>query len=211
LGVTFSSREEAGQELGHHLAALGFQADVVLGLPRGGVVVASEVARILQRPLDVLIVRKIGHPRQREYAIGALAEHGVVQLDRSAMKANRVESSDLDDVIAEETARLNEYRVRFHRPGEHLLSGKAVLIIDDGLATGFTAEAAAVSANKQMARNVIVAAPVASPNAIDRLSAVADEVTALLVDPDFFAVGQYYESFPQTTDEEVLALLHIPA
>ncbi len=205
--MTFSSREEAGQELGRHLAERGVQADIVLGLPRGGVVVAAEVARYLGRHLDVLVVRKIGHPRHREFAVGALAEPGVVLLDEEAMKHSHVDRAELDRVIAEEIARLQSYQARFHSAGPPDLAGKKVVIVDDGLATGLTAEAAAVSAGERNASFVTVAAPVASTSAMDRLSRVADEAIALIVDPDFMAVGQYYYTFPQTTDAQVLALL----
>lgn len=209
--VIFSSREEAGRELGYHLVERGIQPDVVLGLPRGGVVVAAEVARILQRPLDVLVVRKIGHPRHREFAVGALAEHGIVLLDKDALQATHVDRADLDEVIAEETSRLQNNQAKFHHDGHQQLSGKTVLIVDDGLATGATTEAAVLSAKSQSARKVFVAAPVASPGAINRVTAEADEVISLVVDPDFIAVGQFYESFPQTADEEVMALLHAHA
>lgn len=209
--MTFSSREEAGRELGYQLVERGIQPDMVLGLPRGGVVVAAEVARILQRPLKVLVVRKIGHPRHREFAVGALAEHGVVLLDRDVMQETHIVQAELDEIIFEETARLREHQAKFHRDGQPNLSGKTVLIIDDGLATGATTEAAIMSAKSQSAGRIIVAAPVASPSAVDRLTAVADEVFSLMIDPDFVAVGQYYESFPQTADEEVVALLHAHA
>lgn len=211
MDVTFSSREEAGRELGYDLFKRGLQPDVILGLPRGGVVVAAEVARILQRPLDVLVVRKIGHPRHREFAVGALAEHGVVLLDNAALRDTHVSRSDLDEIISEETNRLRAYQAKFHHESHQALKDKIVLIVDDGLATGATTEAAVMSAKNQSARQVIVAAPVASPQAVDRLSAVADEVIALVVDPDFMAVGRYYDVFPQTEDEEVLALLHTGA
>jgi putative phosphoribosyl transferase len=187
------------------------KADVVLGLPRGGVVVAAEVADIMQCPLDVLVVRKIGHPRQREFAVGALAEPDVVLLDKAITEETRVTDSDLRQIIAEETARLQSYRAKFHRADAVSLEGKTVLIVDDGLATGSTTEAAVVSARKQKAQRIIVAAPVASEHAIERLTGAADEVLALVVDPEFAAVGQYYGSFPQTTDEEVLALIHAHA
>ncbi len=114
----------------------------------------------------------------------------------------------MNEIIAEESARLHNYESKFHRSDEIPLADKSVLIIDDGLATGATAEAAVQSAKKQMARAVIVAVPVASPDAFNRLRAVADEVIALIVDPDFSAVGQYYDHFPQTSDAEVLDLLH---
>ena len=190
---------------------MDFQADVILGLPRGGVVVAAEIARILQQQLGVLVVRKIGHPRYREFAVGALAEHDVVLLDQTAMRESHVVPAELEKIIAEETERLHDYERQFHHAGEPTLANKSVMIVDDGLATGATAEAAVRSAKKQMARRVIVAVPVASPDAMARLNAVADEVIALLVDPDFDAVGRYYYHFPQTTDEEVMALLHIHA
>ncbi len=205
--MIFSSREEAGRKLGLHLAELGVQPDVVLGLPRGGVIVAAQVARILQRPLDVLVVRKVGHPRHREFAVGALAEHGIILLDHAAMKETHITRADLEEVIAEETRRLSDYQAKFHRAEPPALSGKTVLIVDDGLATGATAEAALMSAKSRKALKVIVAIPVASPGAVERLNAVSDGVIALAVDPDFAAVGQYYAFFPQTDDQEVLALL----
>ncbi len=209
--MTFSSRQEAGQELGRQLLERGVKPDVVLGLPRGGVVVAAEVANIMQCPLDVLAVRKIGHPRQREFAVGALAEPDVVLLDKTATEQTQVADDDLRKIIAEETARLQSYRLKFHNDSAVSLEDKVVLIVDDGLATGSTTEAAVVSARKQKARRIIVASPVASVHAVERLRAVADEIVTLVKDPDFAAVGQYYEHFSQTTDEEVLALIHTHA
>jgi predicted phosphoribosyltransferase len=205
--MRFVSREDAGRRLGRHLCERGVEADLVLGLPRGGVVVAAEVAHILQRPLDVLIVRKIGHPWHREFAVGALAEPDVVILNEASLGEKSMARFQLNDVIAEETARLQAYRLKFHPAGALVLEGKTVLLVDDGLATGATAEAAVLSARRQHARRVIAAAPVASTNAVERLARVADAVVALVTDPDFAAVGQYYESFLETGDEEVLALL----
>ena len=203
----FASRQEAGQKLGRRLKADGLQADIVLGLPRGGVVVAAEVARVLQLPLDVLIVRKVGHPYHREFAVGALAECDVVILDEASLASSPVSREELEEVIAEENERLRLYQAKFQREGAHPLGAKTVLLVDDGLATGATCEAAVLSARKQGAQAVIVTAPVASRQAVERLERVADKVVALLVDPDFDAVGRYYEVFAQTTDEEVLDLL----
>jgi len=193
--------------LGRSLKDQGVRADVVLGLPRGGVVVAAAVARVLGLPLDVLIVRKIGHPRQREFAVGALAEPGVMLLDESVIGGDPIIREELKTVIQEEKSRLASYQARFHLHGVPALSDKAVLLVDDGLATGATTEAAVLSVKKQKARTVVVAAPVASTNAVQRLSRVADEVRVLCVDSDFDAVGRYYDVFSQTTDEEVLELL----
>ena len=193
--------------LGRALREQGVRADLVLGLPRGGVVVAAGVARALRLPLSVLIVRKIGHPWHREYAVGALAENGVTILDESAIGKNSAVLADLEAVIQEEKERLRDYQAKFHARGAPDLAGKAVLLVDDGIATGATMEAAVRSAQQGGASTVVVTAPVASTNAVERLSRVADEVRALCVDPDFAAVGQYYHTFAQTTDEEVVELL----
>ena len=203
--MQFASREDAGRQLGNFLRNERIQTDLVLGLPRGGVVVAAEVARALNRPLDVLVVRKIGHPFHREFAVGALAEPDVFICDQSSI--HDLPRAELDAVIAEEKTKLADYAARFHRHSVPELTGKAVLLVDDGIATGATTEAAILSARQRGARAVCVAAPVAATGAFERLSQVADHVSALLVDPGFHAVGQYYAEFTQTTDEEVLAIL----
>ncbi len=205
--VLFASRHDAGQQLGEFLCRCGISADAVLGLPRGGVVVAAEVARALRCPLDVLLVRKIGHPWQREFAVGALAEPDVVIFNESLKWKNPLARRELDDVIAEEQERLRDYRSEFHRGVMPALEGKTVLLVDDGLATGATAEAAVISAKMRNAGRVIITAPVASRAAVHRLRRVADDVVVLVEDPDFEAVGQYYARFSQTTDAEVKALL----
>jgi putative phosphoribosyl transferase len=205
--MRFSSREDAGRRLAGLLRDAGVLADLVLGLPRGGVVVAAQVARELQCPLDVLIVRKLGHPLHREFAVGALAEPDVAILDEESLMRNPVEQEYLDAVIAEETQRLSEYRAKFHLHEAPDLSGKIVLLVDDGLATGATMEAAVRGARVRGSRKIIVAVPVASQFAFERMAAIADEVKVELVDPNFEAVGQYYRSFAQTTDDEVIALL----
>jgi putative phosphoribosyl transferase len=208
--MMFASRQEAGRQLGRYLHEQGVQADLVVGLPRGGVVVAAEVARQLRLSLEVLVVRKIGHPLHREFAVGALAESDVVLLDQAAIGVNPIIRAELNGVIEEEKERLRQYQSRFHHGGKTRLAGAAVLLVDDGLATGATTEAAVLSARKQHSRRVIVAAPVASTSAVARLSRVADEVIVLYEDPEFDAVGRYYDVFSQTTDEEVLALLSPP-
>jgi putative phosphoribosyl transferase len=209
--MRFASRQDAGRQLGQHLHQQELGVDLVLGLPRGGVVVAAEVARRLQRPLDVLVVRKIGHPWHREFAVGALAEPDIVLIDEATLLEVPAPRDQLDQVVAEEVARLREYRTHFHGSDSPTLQDKRVLIIDDGLATGATAEAAVRSAKRQGARQVTMAAPVASMSAVVRLQRVADKVVALVVDRGFEAVGQYYAEFSQTNDEEVIALLHAAA
>ena len=168
---------------------------------------AAEVARALQVPLGVLIVRKIGHPLHREFAVGALAEGDVVVLDELSIGHNPIVLAELQRVIEEEKERVASYQDKFHRGTDLNLAGRKVLLVDDGLATGATTEAAALSAKKQGAERVIVTAPIASTHAVERLQRITDEVIPLCVDPDFDAVGRYYETFLQTTDEEVLDLL----
>jgi len=203
----FASREDAGQKLARHLKQEGVQGDLVVGLPRGGVVVAAEVAHELHLPLDVVIVRKIGHPWHREFAVGALAENDVVVLDEAVISKNPLIRTDLEDIIAEEKERLRNYQSKFHLDAMPDLSGKAVILVDDGVATGATTEAAVLSVRKRNARRITVAAPVASTNAVERLQRFADEICVLRIDPEFDAVGRYYDTFAQTTDEEVLELL----
>jgi len=207
--MEFASRQDAGRKLGLHLQELELAVEVVAGLPRGGMVVAAAVAEVLQRPLEVIVVRKIGHPWHREFAVGALAEEDVVVLDKDVIAAAPLARADLDAVVAEEKARLRDYCLKFHPDRKTNFAHKRVLLVDDGLATGATAEAAVQAARKKHAREVMMAAPVASTSARDRLARVADRVVTCLTDPAFQAVGQYYRSFLQTTDEEVLALLHV--
>jgi len=203
--MVFASRQQAGVELGRLLEREHVSTDLILGLPRGGVIVAAEVARALKRPLDVLVVRKIGHPFQREMAVGALAEPDVFLFDQTS--AHQIPRAELDAVIAEETNKLADYAARFHSHGAPNLAGRSVLLVDDGIATGATTEAAILSVRQRGARGVRVAAPVGSADSCRRLSQIADQVLTLVVDPDFRAVGQYYDDFAQTTDQEVLDIL----
>jgi predicted phosphoribosyltransferase len=205
--MPFASRQDAGQKLGRHLLNEGVEVDVVVGLPRGGVIVAAEVSHVLQRALEVLVVRKIGHPLHREFAVGAMAENDVVLLDEKALGSGLGVRASLAEIIKEEKERLWQYQLKFHQARRFDFRDKRVLIVDDGLATGATMEAAVLSARKQGARKVIVAVPVTSTSAIQRLEGVADDVLAIVVDPGFEAVGVYYAAFSQTADEEVLDLL----
>jgi putative phosphoribosyl transferase len=205
--MRFASRQDAGRKLGKFLRERGIAADLALGLPRGGVVVAAEVSRELKLPLDVLVVRKIGHPLQREFAVGALAEPDAVFFHEESLRDFPVVQSELDEIVAEEKNHLIEYRRRFHLSPMPTLDGKIILLVDDGLATGATAEAAAISLRQQNAKKILIAAPVASTNAVERLGRLADEVVVLSEEFDFQAVGQFYAEFFQTTDEEVIALL----
>jgi putative phosphoribosyl transferase len=193
--------------LGDYLARQRVGADLVLGLPRGGVIVAAEVAKVLQSPLDVLVVRKIGHPDFPEFAVGALSEQGVFVLDEAVLERARVNRAELEQVIAAESVRLREYEAKFTRPRRPARHGKAIIVVDDGLATGATVEAAVRALRQQGASRIVVTVPVASNSGAERVGRVCDQLYALLIDPTFQAVGQYYDHFAQVTDEEVQAAL----
>lgn len=204
--MQFDSRKDAGEKLAKYLEKQGINFDVVFGLPRGGIVVGYEVARKFNKPLDVLIVRKIGHPYHREFAVGAIAEGDILLLDKESIITTGVDNSELEEVISEERERLVEYRKKFgvERIG---IQDKKVLIVDDGIATGATVEAAINAARKLGASRVYVSAPVSSDTGAERLRKVADEIFVLLEDPFFAAVGNYYKDFRQLEDYEVIELL----
>jgi putative phosphoribosyl transferase len=181
---------------------------VVLALPRGGVPVGAEVARVLGAPLDVVVVRKLGVPFQPELGFGAIGEGDVTILDRDLVRRARLADRDIDRVIGAERAELERRVVRYRggRPPVRVL-GRTVVIVDDGVATGGTARVAVQVARAMGARKVVVAVPVAPPETVARLRCEADQVVSLLAPPHFVAVGQWYEHFEQTSDREVGGLL----
>jgi predicted phosphoribosyltransferase len=205
----FRDRREAGRRLAVRLEYLSDEHPVVLGLPRGGVPVAAEVARALGAPLDVIVVRKLGMPFQPELGFGAIGEGGVCLLDRDLVERARLTGAEIAEVESEQNKEL-ERRVRRYRGGRPLtpVDGRTVVIVDDGLATGGTASAAVHVARAMGARRIVLAVPVAPPETVRELEAEADEVVSLLTPDRFGAVGLWYEDFAQTSDDEVAALLH---
>lgn len=205
----FRDRREAGRHLADALRNLIQGEDLqVLALPRGGVPVGYEVAVALGAPLDVFLVRKLGLPGQEELAMGAIAEGGVRVLNQEVVQMLRIPQRTIEEVAAAERAELAR-RERLYR-GDHPppdLRNRTVLLVDDGLATGSTMAAAVAGVRTQHPRRIIVAVPVASPQALAALRRVADDCVAVLVPRSFGGVGQWYEDFRQTTDAEVLALL----
>lgn len=205
--MRFGSREEAGVRLAERLAGEGVMADLVLGLPRGGVVVAAPVARRLEVPLGAWAVRKIGHPLNPEFAVGALAEPDVLWLEERLVQGDPTLHRALAQRVAEEQQRLRTLAAWLHPSGPPVLRHRRVLIVDDGLATGATAYAAVLVGRKLDAEAVMVAAPVASPDAVGRLRQAADGVWVLWEGPDFVAVGHYYDRFDPPGEEEIQRLL----
>ena len=205
----FPNRAEAGRLLAEKLTAYRDCGDaIVLGLPRGGVPVACEVARQLGLPLDVFVVRKLGVPGYEELAMGAIASGDVLVLNDEVMRALPNAEEILEAVRAREKVELQrrETRYRQGRPAPDL-KGRVVILVDDGLATGATMRAAAIALRKQGVAKIVVAVPVGAPETCHAIRSVADETICVIMPPFFHGVGQFYEDFSQTTDEEVRELL----
>ena len=206
--MPFRDRREAGRRLAERLSGLRASSPLVLGLPRGGVPVASEVAKALRAPLDILVVRKLGVPFQPELGMGAVGEDGVRVLNADVLRQARVTESQLAQVEARERAEVEERaaRLRGGRPAIPL-QARTVVIVDDGLATGGTARAAVRVARERGAARVILAVPVAPPETVAALRRDADDVVAVETPKPFFAIGGWYSDFSPTSDDEVIALL----
>jgi putative phosphoribosyl transferase len=205
----FLNREDAGRTLARELAGYAHRDDViVLALPRGGVPVAAEIATALHAPLDIFLVRKLGFPGHEEFAIGAIASGGVRVLNSAAVQMGRVSEAEIDEIAAKEQRELErrEASYRGDRPCPDF-SDKVVIIVDDGLATGSTMRAAVLALRQLHPARIIVAIPVASGEACELLSREADEVICAFIPEPFYAVGQWYRDFTQTSDAEVHELL----
>jgi predicted phosphoribosyltransferase len=215
--VPFDDRDDAGEKLAVAIETVLSErgADsplpVVLGLPRGGVVLAAPVARRLGAPLDVAVVRKLGHPRRRELGVGAIAEDGVRVLNEALIARLQVTPEELDAVTAAERAEMDRRAVLYRRGrGRIPLTGRTAIVVDDGLATGYTALAACASVRRRGAAQTVLAVPVGSREALELLRPAVDILVCLAVPVGFEAVGQAYRSFDQVSDEAVLAALHEP-
>lgn len=206
--MRFTDRADAGRQLGTALRERGVDDPVVLGLPRGGVPVAAEVAATLGAPLDVLVVRKIGAPRNPEFAVGAIGEGGAEFVDDALLGRLRLSRDDIAGTIAAEREELQR-RVEAYRGQRDAVDvdGRTVVVVDDGMATGASARVAVQVLRTRRPGRVVLAVPVASTSAVRRLQEVVDEVVALAAPPDFLAVGAYYDDFGQTSDREVTELL----
>jgi putative phosphoribosyl transferase len=206
----FTNRTEAGRELATMLHRFGNRNDVVvLGLPRGGVPVAFEVAKALRAPLDVFTVRKIGAPENAEYAVGAIATGGVTAVDWSLAERLQVSDAELGAIIAGEREELHRRELLYRGERRPLrVAGKKVIVVDDGLATGSTMRAAIAALRTLEPAQLVVAVPVASREAAAAVRQEADALLCACLPVELYSVGQWYEDFSQTTDADVLDLLH---
>lgn len=204
----FADRQTAGRELAQALIHHAGTNAIVLGLPRGGVPVADEVARVLGGALDVWVVRKLGAPGQPELGMGAIAEGPAVVIDRSLVRALGVTRAELFEVAHRELAEIERRIERFRgarKPPE--LRGRTVILVDDGIATGGSTRAAIRAIKKQRPARLVLAVPVASPDIVDSLRREVDEVVCLYQPDPMYAIGLWYEEFRQVADEQVARIL----
>ena len=209
-GGGFASREDAGRQLARRLAAMAIENPVVLALPRGGVPVAAEVAKALNAPLDLVLVRKISTPGQPELAAAAIVDGAAPVLveNERVMRMLGLSSKDIGELVRPALAEIERRRRRYlggRAPVD--ITGKTAIVVDDGIATGTTAKAALKALKSRHPKSLILAVPVASPEALAELRGEADHIVSLLAPPGFYAIGPYYGDFHQLTDEEVMAAL----
>ena len=209
MSTQFRDRHEAGELLAEELSSFANKPGVlVLGLPRGGIPVAAEVAKKLHAPLDVFVVRKLGLPGYPELAMGAIGSGGVRVLNGEVVDSLRIPRSVIDAVTAEEECELarRERCYRANLPPSDVRT-KTVIVVDDGIATGSTMKAAVAALRQLDVARIVVAAPTVAPTTYFELREAADEIVAVFVPVDFHGVGEWYEDFSQTTDEEVHQIL----
>jgi predicted phosphoribosyltransferase len=204
--MAFENRRHAAEQLVDKLKQTGINFDVVLTLPRGGVPLGKAVADAFDAPLDLVIPRKIGHPGNKEYAVGAVTEEGDVIWNKD--EKEKLDEDELEDIVREERQEAVRRRQTYlnDRPRTNIAE-RDVLIVDDGIATGLTMRAAIAEVRQQAPRNIYVAAPVAPPDTADDLKDSVDKLIILKKPMLFGAIGQFYKSFDQVTDDEVLEML----
>lgn len=207
--MIFANRTEAGRSLAWRLEEYADRDDVVvLGIPRGGVPVAFEVAHALHAPLDIFLLRKLGVPGHEELAFGAIASGGVSVLDRQTLRALLISPANVDAVTAHEQQELKRCELIYRGDWPPLsLAGKTVILVDDGIATGASLLAGIHALRELRPAKIVIAVPVAPPEAYERLTYEVDEMVCVATPENFQAVGQFYDDFSQTTDQQVIELL----
>ena len=206
--MVFKDRKQAGEQLAQKLVQYKGQDTLVLAIPRGGVVVGEEVARVLDSPLDVIVTRKIGAPGNPEFAIGAIGPYDQIFLNQEAITRYNIPKEYLNAEIGRQGVEM-ERREKVYREGKPPLElkDKTVLLVDDGIATGANVKVAVKSVKCQRPKKLILAVPVGPKETIEELKKEVDELVCLATPEIFYAVGQFYQEFSQTTDEEVMEIL----
>ena len=208
VDTNFKDREEAGRILANRLTKYADQTPIVLGLPRGGLPVAFEVAKALKAPLDVYVVRKLGVPGHEELAMGAIASGDVRVLNKPVVEDLRISEEAIETETRKEQEELKRRELLYRGKRPPLdVSNRTVVLVDDGIATGSTIKAAIAALKKQKAGRIVVAVPVAPASTIDELKTEVDEVICVSTPEFFHAISLWYDEFPQTSDEEVRELL----
>jgi putative phosphoribosyl transferase len=204
--VKFRDRADAGSLLADRLAKAGYGQAIVLGIPRGGIILADIVANKLGADFDIVIPRKMGAPENEELAIGAVTEDGTSYINRYIVDALRIPPDYIENEKARQAAEIKRRAAAYRRPGSYRIAGKNAILVDDGIATGATVIASARWARKQNPSSLTVAVPVAPPQSVEVLEQEADSVVVLHTPRDFASVGQFYEEFRPVSDEEVMQI-----
>lgn len=206
--MLLNDRQQAGKILAQKLIKYQSDRPLVLALPRGGLPIGLEIAKTLQAPLNVIIARKLGAPRQREFGIGAIAEENVKLLDQRTIKLLNISKRELNQITLKESQELKR-RIKAYRQNQPLpdLKDQTVILVDDGLATGLTAKAVITTVKKHHPKKIIVAFPVCALDSVQNLQSLVDEVVCIATPLEFLAVGHWYRHFPQLSDQEVVKTL----
>lgn len=204
----YKDRYDAGRKLANELLKYKDENPIILALPRGGVVLGYEIAKILEAPLDVFVARKIGAPYYPELGIGAIAPNGVEILDKKLINSLQISPITIKEIIERETIEMNR-RIELYRGNAkpHDLTNKTIILVDDGLATGVTASASIFSIKRMNPKKIILAVPVSPPSTAEEFRKKVDVFICLYEPHDFYAISSYYSDFRQITDNEVIALL----
>ncbi len=205
--MKFRDRVDAGNLLAERLAKTSHSPAMVLGIPRGGVILADIVAKKLGADFDIVIPRKLGAPENEELAIGAVMEDGTSYINRYIVNALRIPQNYVENEKARQAAEIRRRSVAYRKPGGYRIVGKNTILVDDGIATGATIIASARWARKQSPSRLIVAVPVAPPQSVEVLEQEADSVVVLDTPRDFTSVGQFYEEFAPVSDEQVMEIM----
>lgn len=207
--MLYKDRHDAGVQLAEKLLKYKNENPFIVALPRGGVVLGYEIAKVLNAPLDIIVARKIGAPPQPELGVGAIAPNNVRLLNLGLIQTLNISEHTLEQIIEEETAEMNRriklYRGKLPQPD---LSDKTVIIVDDGIATGISDKAAILAVKKKNPKKIVLAVPVCPSNTADKFRKYVDDFLCLNEQINFYAVGVYYENFDQVSDEEVVNLLN---